>query len=1010
MVRWHILKRRIMKKLQVDDSLLLAKALELRMIEAVELVDILSDWQAVDGQSLESLLVDKGSLSNSQWSHLVHATGATDSAEDGHDHATCHRGALTPGLKKTKTRQRPTLPPALPPAANRYEWTEELARGGLGAVWSAYDKTLERRIAAKELLPDTLDSPAMVARFVDEARITSQLEHPGIVPIYDLGTKPDGCPFYAMKHLDGRPFNEVVAEYHAVPSGSSEKTVRLFRLLETLVDVCEAMAYAHQKDVIHRDLKPHNIMVGEFGETVVVDWGLAKSTSEPIAEARTVNLIVAEKRPDGNDDTRPTGRSRTAEQTCQGDVMGTPAYLSPEQARGEVALGTSSDIYTLGVILYQILVGEVPYQGQDANSIVAKVREGGFRPPRAIDRAVPRPLDAICRRAMQSHPSDRYATAKQMAADIRAWMVGEPVQAYSERLLERTQRWIRHHKTIALSVVASLGISVAVLAMACWAISSAHQAEILAHHEATMAHQKAEQARIAEQSAKEAALAMLSDGLEAADTLLIEESHMLQFYPGLGDNRQRLLEQAESSYSKFAHARFDDPKLKQASAAALLRLGDARQLLGKPQLARDAFKSAHGILTSLSDATPDVDNVQLLLANSEIGLGLIAGKDAVVEEQSQALGKSEAELHSAIERLGMLVRKNPNNNEFLFARSRARVVLARRLMTSQPEAAISHFESACRELSELLHPQSPTRLVTLWQSVLSELGRLHLRSGDYDSATGCFQRVVRGTTDQIKQNPHQIDWLENRMVNRILLGNAQRELGDDGQAAQSYEDAVADFQLLIQSLYRGQYHSENLAVALVNLSQIKQKQGETENVTNTLESAQHEFIQLIELHGSLPRYVRHLAATTVSLADSYRSQEQWSAANAAYAQADSVWKQLMQSDEVSNADQRHFVVCRVHWAESARTSGDDRLAREVLGELWKSRPSDCELDAQAAAVWAQALGAYGQQLGSDAEHQAARQANAFALELLKPHESDAVLAARTFLKKQQREFADALPE
>jgi len=302
---------------------------------------------------------------------------------------------------------------------SRYRWRSEVARGGLGAVWLAEDCNLNRRVAAKELLPGVAGSRRMHDRFLGEARITGQLDHPNIVPVYDLGVKEDGQPFYTMKFLEGDTLSVVIADYHALATNDPSRTKQLHALLEHLIDVCEAIAFAHGRHIIHRDLKPHNVIIGGFGETIVVDWGLARSITE--TEEGTVNLRnpspeTAPISVGSQDGLRSSGSSSC---TRAGDVMGTPAYLSPEQASGRLDLDGRTDIYSLGVMLYEILVGQTPFQCSDTVEILKLMREGACDDPSSVDPRVPPALNAICVKAMSHRREDRYETAQQLADDIR---------------------------------------------------------------------------------------------------------------------------------------------------------------------------------------------------------------------------------------------------------------------------------------------------------------------------------------------------------------------------------------------------------------------------------------------------------------------------------------------------------------------------------------------------------------------------------------------------------------
>ncbi|MBL8827324.1 MAG: serine/threonine protein kinase, partial [Planctomycetaceae bacterium] len=274
---------------------------------------------------------------------------------------------------------------------------KEIARGGMGAVVRAIDSDIRREVAVKYMLTD--GDAAQKARFIEEAQITGQLEHPNIVPIHEVGVDAEQRLFFAMKMVQGRSLSQVLDELRNM-SSTAERTWMLSRLLTVMTNVCHALSYAHSRGVIHRDLKPANIMLGDFGETYVMDWGLAKvvgrdepsTTSPPMGASRTVGEPSTGSASDGSGSTKViTSRELEGELTQDGAVMGTPAYMSPEQARGEILLLDSrSDIYSLGAILYEILTLLPPVdKSGGAVALLIRVTQGEITPPalRTPDRA-----------------------------------------------------------------------------------------------------------------------------------------------------------------------------------------------------------------------------------------------------------------------------------------------------------------------------------------------------------------------------------------------------------------------------------------------------------------------------------------------------------------------------------------------------------------------------------------------------------------------------------------------
>jgi serine/threonine protein kinase/formylglycine-generating enzyme required for sulfatase activity len=323
---------------------------------------------------------------------------------------------LLAALEEEASARRRTIARSSPfegddPILERYEDRGPIGRGGMGEVRRVYDRELDRLLAMKILSHDLVDDATARARFIAEARVTAGLDHPGIVAVHAHGTLSDGRVWFTMREVRGRTLSDVIEELHfgardgAWPTG--ERGPSLHRVIDSFRRICDAVAYAHSAGVVHRDIKPSNLMIGEFGEAQVMDWGLAKQI-------------------DGRRDSVPPDTDGFVTQV--GDVIGTPCYMAPEQARGDLErMGPRSDVWALGAVLRTILTNKAPVEGP-SHAVLAAILLNQIKPIASVIRSghapIPRELITICERAMSHAPEQRYADAGALAADVGAWLEG----------------------------------------------------------------------------------------------------------------------------------------------------------------------------------------------------------------------------------------------------------------------------------------------------------------------------------------------------------------------------------------------------------------------------------------------------------------------------------------------------------------------------------------------------------------------------------------------------------
>jgi serine/threonine protein kinase len=457
-------------------------ALEMKFISREALLAAMQAWVFDQAKTLGAILVEQQALSDHRHG-LLDALVQERLAEHDNDAARslAALGPLGPirqeleriadaGLHASLAHVPPVRPaedpyatrgPAVGTATSsglRFRILRPHARGGMGEVLIARDEELHREVALKQIQERLADDPQSRARFVVEAEITGALEHPAIVPVYGLGAYPDGRPYYAMRFVQGDSLTEAIGRFYQAEGprrDPGERAVAFRKLLGRFIDVCNAIEYAHSRGVLHRDLKPGNILLGKYGETLVVDWGLAKALegSPPLRG--------------GPSEDRRGAAGYSPGLTQAGSAIGTPAYMSPEQAAGRLdQLGTACDVYGLGATLYFLLTGQAPFADRPergVGEILQRVQRGDFPPPRKINGRAPAALEAVCAKAMALEPEARYASPRALADDVEHWLADEPVSAHREPVRARLGRWARRHRVLVASAAVLLVTAVAAL-------------------------------------------------------------------------------------------------------------------------------------------------------------------------------------------------------------------------------------------------------------------------------------------------------------------------------------------------------------------------------------------------------------------------------------------------------------------------------------------------------------------------------------------------------------------
>jgi serine/threonine-protein kinase len=713
-------------------------ALQADLLTANRFAEACSAWAGRKGTPLADLLVERGWLTPAERADVDKLLERKLKKHQGNAKAGLAEAA-TPDVRQSLAGDTPAATPDVvvptsnyvPEAGERYTLSRLHASGGIGRVWLAHDSSLGRDVALKEVRPERVGHPTIRARFLKEAWITGQLEHPGVVPIYELGCGTDERgPFYTMRFVRGRTLAEAVAAYHRNRAERRAGPLELRELLTAFQGVCNAVAYAHSRGVLHRDLKPQNVVLGGYGEAIVLDWGLARVQGRPDADAAPV---VAP------DDTDP-------EATVQGQVLGTPAYMAPEQAEGRLdLLDARSDVYGLGAVLYEVLCGKPPFGGPNTTAVLRRVVHEAPASPRSIVPGTPRALEAVCLKALAKKPAERYGSAKELAHEVERWLADEPVAAYRDPMATRLTRWGRRHRTLAaalaVAVLAVLGGLGAVLA-----VQTRAKAELAAKNQ-ELAEQQAEVEARFETAQK--AIATFHTGV--SEDVLLKNANLKEL-------RTKLLKEAAGFYGDLEKllAGKTDAKSRKLLAESTYQLGELTEKIGDRKQALAVQQQGLALWRELaSAAVADVD-ARVKLARSVHAVGWLlletgdpAGALAALREQRDVALALEAEaptdagrsqLVQAHSGIGVALERTGKPAEALEAHEKA-LAIQQKLVEANPAVLRYRQELAKNHLNigvVLEHMSKPAEALAAYEKALA----IHKKVADADPSSTQYQADV----------------------------------------------------------------------------------------------------------------------------------------------------------------------------------------------------------------------------------------------------------------------------
>jgi serine/threonine-protein kinase len=775
-------------------------------------------------------------------------------------------------------------------AGSRYRAVRFHARGGLGEVHLAEDSELGREVALKRIQHCHADSVELRRRFVREAEITARLEHPGIVPVHGLVHDADGQPCYAMRFIEGESLQEAIERFHkkdapAPPQSPSrdrgERTVEFRRLLGRFIAVCDTITYAHNRGVLHRDLKPANIMLGKYGETLVVDWGLAKPEGEseqPSAAGQGTGARQAVF-PATLSSSNPVSHSQGL--TDPGQVIGTPQFMSPEQAAGRLdKLGPATDVYSLGATLYCVLTGQAPFCVPDIVTVLVQVQRGEFPAPRQVKPSVPAALEAVCLKAMALDPKERYASPRLLANDLEHWLAGEPVTAWPEPWTAKARRWLGRHRLLVTGAAAAVLVATAALAVATVLLNAAKERERAAKEQAQ------EQTETAEQNYQLARQAVDHYHTEVSESVLLDE-------PGLQPLRRKLLQDARDFYTRFVRQRAGDPGARGELGKALFRLAQITGDIGSKREAIDLHRRA---LETLAMAGPGYDSDQAACLHH-------LGRLYRLTDQLDRAAKS---YRKALDIWDELVIAHPSARRgspdpaaqraqgYLAGRARSQLGLGNvSLLRHRLNEARVLYQQALKAQDRLAkaHPKVPEYQRDL-AVAYSNLGMVYRTTGQAQKAEKAFHKAVEIQQNLVHEFAHIGKYQDDLARSYNNLGALYDFLKQFPRAARPYQNAADIWTRLGQRHPTVTDFQTRLADANISLARVYAAAGQTAKADRACRQALEIAAKLAHDNEKIPRFQADLARAHFQLGSVYRAARQPSKAEPAFLEAIRFQKQL----------------------------------------------------------------------------------------------------------------------
>jgi serine/threonine-protein kinase len=863
-------------------------ALQADLIDSTKFAEACSAWAAHKETSLADLLVARGWLTPADRADVEKLLDRKLKKHGGDAHAGLvevtndHVRQSLAGVADADVRQSLaglTPPPQghvllgttdyVPEARERYTLSRLHATGGIGRVWLARDDSLGRDVVLKELRPERAAQPTVWARFLREAQITGQLEHPGIVPIYEVSRRPeDQAPFYTMRFVRGRTLAEAVAGYHQRRARGETGPLELRELLTAFVGVCNAVAYAHSRGVLHRDLKPQNVVLGDYGEVMVLDWGMARLLGQADGDADAAQPPVAVEGDGGG--------------TVQGQVLGTPAYMAPEQAEGRLdRLGPATDVYGLGAILYEVLTGRSPFTGADTTAVLRQVVHEQPARPRSVVAGTSAALEAVCLKALAKKAAQRYGSVKELAGEVQHWLAGEPVAAYREPWTVRAGRWVKRHRVLVTSAAAAGLVALVGLAVVLGLQARANR-ELHAANEREL-----ERFDLAVEAIKK-----FHSGV-SEDVLLKEDK-----FKAL---RDRLLRDAVEFYRKLEGQLSDqaDVRSRRVLGQAYQEVGELTDKIGSAAEALAAHRAALEVRWGLTQGPSSDAAAMADVGRSLIAIGILLNKTGQADEAMAAYTEARSLLSAMA---GSGAERDAIRGVLAHSYYRTGAALNAKGKTGEALTAFEKAQAIEKELTEA-HPD-----VVDYQRVLSwtynDIGILLQQTGQPAAALAAYQMSGQIKQQIAEDQPEVLEYRRDLAISHANIGRALSYSGKPVEALAAYEKEQVILQAVIEANPAVTQFQADQARSHSNIGWIRFQTGQPAEALAAYEQARAIWQKLAEANPDVTGFQSSLAYSHSTIGDLLRKTGRWEEAASSYQRCLAIAEPLALANPAVSQSQR----------------------------------------------------------------------------------------------------------